>query len=113
MRSSFTYTFDAPAGLADVSYSSTRTQELVIDGYDAKIHHVMLNCDYSVTPWCDHLLSEEEIAAVMAEQKRKRAERRRRKEDEKKKREEEQRRQEEEREKKIEAVQRERRKVDH
>ena len=86
-----------------MSYSLTRTQGVVIDGFPATIHHVSLTCHYSVTPWCDHLLSEEEIAAVMADQKRKRAERRKRKEEDNKKRQDEQQKREEQR-KKLEAM---------
>jgi len=74
---------DVTTGLNDVSYSVTRTQRLSIEGFPATVHHVTLTCDYSLTPWCDHLLSEEEIAAVLARQKRERAERRRKKEEEK------------------------------
>jgi len=104
---------DTATGLKDVSYSLTRTQNLSIDGYSATIHHVSLTCDYSVTPWCDHLLSEEEIAAVMAEQKRKRAERKKRKEEENVKREEEKRRREEEKREKLEAMAVERQRFGH
>ena len=71
-------------GLDDVSYSVSRSQRVTIDGFSATVHHVSLTCDYAVTPWCDHLLSEEEIAAVLAKQKRERAERRRKKEEERK-----------------------------
>merc|ERR1712228_8582 len=72
---------DSTTGLHDVSYSVPRTQRLTIEGFPATVYHVTLSCDYAATPWCDHLLSEEEIAAVLAKQKKERAERKRRKEE--------------------------------
>merc|ERR1712180_537304 len=76
-------------GLSDVSFNLSRSQRLSIDGFPATIHHVSLTCDYQLTPWCDHLLSEEEIAAVLARQKRERQAKRMKKEEERKKKEEE------------------------
>lgn len=70
---------DVTTGLNNVAFEVIKTQQLSIEGYKAFVHHVILDCNYDKTPWCDHLLSEEEIAAVLARQKRERAERRRKK----------------------------------
>lgn len=67
---------DVLTGVNNVSFNLTKTQDLSIDGATAKIFHLSLECDYDATPWCDHLLSEEEIAAILARQKKERLKRR-------------------------------------
>ncbi|XP_071793692.1 beta-1,4-galactosyltransferase 7-like [Asterias amurensis] len=44
---------DPETGLDNVQYSVRSTQELSVNGAEGILLHVMIECDVTITPWCD------------------------------------------------------------
>lgn len=44
---------DQKTGLNTIKYQISEVYEMTIDGFKVKIINVLLECDHTLTPWCD------------------------------------------------------------